>query len=66
MISFLCPTTDFLISGHNLLGKELHLPCLLHAKKFQNRGNKDGALAAFKEFEKNGFGSLTGSNRVIY
>jgi hypothetical protein len=30
-----------------LPGKELHLLSLLHAKKFRNRGNKDGALTAF-------------------
>lgn len=50
----------------NVPGKKLHLPSLLHAKKFRNRGNKDGALAAFKELEKNGFGTLTGSNPVSY
>ena len=30
-------------------GHQLHLPSLLLAKKFHNRGNKDGALAAFRK-----------------
>lgn len=41
-----------------LPGRGLHLPSLLLAKKFQNRGNKDGALAAFRKLESEGLGTL--------
>ena len=37
-----------------LPGCELHLPSLLLAKKFRNRGNKDGALAAFRKLKNDG------------
>ena len=47
-----------------LPGQELHLPSLLHAKKFRNRGNKDGALTAFRKLVEDDLGSLTGSNPV--
>lgn len=41
-----------------LPGKVLNLSALLAAKKFRSRGNKDGALAAFRELEKAGLGKL--------
>ena len=45
-------------------GRELHLPSLLLAKKFQNHGNKDGALAAVRKLESDGLGTLFGDNPV--
>jgi hypothetical protein len=45
-----------------LPGQELHLPSLLHAKKFRNRGNKDGALTAFRKLAEEKLGNLTGNN----
>ena len=48
-----------------LPGRELHLPSLLLAKKFRNRGNKEGALTSFRKLENEGFGTLVGENPVI-
>lgn len=41
-----------------LPGKKLHLSSLLALKKFRNKGNKDGAIAAFKQLELAGLGKL--------
>ena len=41
-----------------LPGKQLVLSTLLQAKKFRARGNKDGAVAAFRELDKAGLGTL--------
>ena len=41
-----------------LPGKTLNLSNLLAQKKFRGRGNKDGALAAFRELEEAGLGTL--------
>lgn len=49
-----------------LPGQELHLPSLLVAKKFRNRGNKDGALTAFHQLANDGLGKLEGNNPVLY
>lgn len=48
-----------------LPGRTLDLSVLLATKKFRGRGNKDGALAAFRELEAAGLGNLkmTGSTR---
>lgn len=48
-----------------LPGRELHLPSLLLAKKFRNRGNKEAALAAFRKLESEGLGTLHGENPVL-
>ena len=40
-----------------LPGKVLHLTPLLAAKKFRNRGNKEGALRAFGLLEDDGLGN---------
>lgn len=45
-----------------LLGKVLHLTPLLSAGKFKNKGKKDGAIAAFKELEDNGIGTIEKNN----
>ena len=47
-----------------LPGRELHLPSLLMAKTFRNRGNKEGALAALRKLENDGLGTLVGENPV--
>lgn len=39
-----------------LPGKVLYLTPLLSAKKFRNRGNKDGAVRAFMKLEEEGLG----------
>lgn len=49
-----------------LPGRELHLPSLLLAKKFRNRGNKDGALTAFRKLQSDGLGKLEGDNPVYF
>lgn len=41
-----------------LPGKNLHLSTLLAQKKFRQRGNKDGALNAFRALESAGLGKL--------
>ena len=41
-----------------LPGKTLYLKALLAAKKFRNRGNKEGALAAFYQLEEEGLGTV--------
>lgn len=41
-----------------LPGKVLDLSQLLTAKKFRNRGNKQGALTAFKTLETDELGNL--------
>ena len=40
-----------------LPGKVLYLSPLLSAKKFRNRGNKDGAVRAFLQLEEEGLGT---------
>ncbi len=39
-----------------LPGQTLYLTPLLTAKKFRNRGNKDGAIRAFVQLEEEGLG----------
>jgi hypothetical protein len=41
-----------------LQGKKLHLSYLLQAKNFRGRSNKDGALAAFRDLEEAGLGTV--------
>lgn len=41
-----------------LSGKVLKLTPLLNAKKYRNRGNKDGALRAFYQLEEEGLGTV--------
>lgn len=41
-----------------LPGKRLDLSALLASKKFRGRGNKEGALAAFRALERAGLGKL--------
>lgn len=62
------PVAPMSIEGFclTLPGKELHLPSLLVAKKFRNRGNKDGALAAFRQLASDGLGTLKGENPVCH
>lgn len=52
--------TEQSIEAYCLLlpGKSLNLSELLHAKKFRGRGNKDGALLAFRQLETAGLGYL--------
>jgi len=38
-----------------LPGRKLYLTPLLRIKKFRKRGNKDGALSAFYQLEKEGW-----------
>lgn len=57
---------DAKIAAYCLLlpGDTLHLTPLLAAKKFRNKGNKDGAIRAFGLLEKDGLGNtyvITGS-----
>ena len=40
-----------------LPGKVLYLSPLLTARKFRNRGNKDGAVRAFLQLEEDGLGT---------
>ena len=49
-----------------LPGCELRLPSLLLAKKFRNRGNKEGALTAFWKLQSDGLGKLEGENPVYF
>ncbi len=49
-----------------LPGRELHLPSLLLAKKFRNRGNKEGTLTAFWKLQSDGQGKLEGENPVYF
>lgn len=58
--------TPISIEAHclTLPGRELHLPSLLTAKKFRNRGNKEAALASFRKLEDDGLGTLVGENPV--
>lgn len=51
-------TDDEKIAAYCLLlpGKKLFLTPLLAAKKFRNRGNKDGAVRAFELLEEQGLG----------
>ena len=48
-------TASFILS---LKGSILNLTDLLNAKKFRTRGNKPGALRAFKLLEQEGLGTL--------
>ena len=41
-----------------LPGRILDLSTLLSTKKYRNRGNKDGALAAMKKLESDGLGKI--------
>ena len=41
-----------------LPGKALHLSALNNARKFRNKGNKDGGLQAFQMLEKEGLGKI--------
>jgi len=41
-----------------LPGKALHLTPLNNARKFRNRGNKDGGYKAFQYLVKEGFGTI--------
>ena len=54
------PTSIDAVAGLclTLPGRTLHLKALLAAKKFRNRGNKDGALAAFYQLEEEGLGKV--------
>lgn len=56
--------TPISIEAHclTLPGRELHLPSLLTTKTFRNRGNKEAALASFRELEDDGLGTLVGEN----
>ena len=49
---------DDAIAGYCLAlpGETLYLTPLLAAKKFRNRGNKDGAVRAFLQLEEEGLG----------
>ena len=49
-------TASFCLS--KLQGKRLDLGSLLASKKFRGRGDKEGALVAFRELEKAGMGRL--------
>lgn len=55
-----------------LPGETLYLTPLLNAKKFRNRGNKDGAVRAFLQLEEEGLGktlvigSTKGTAQVMY
>ena len=42
-----------------LPGRKLHLSALLTAKKFRGKGNKDGAVSAFREIASMKLGSLS-------
>ena len=54
------PNASSLVSYCLLLpGKKLHLSALLTAKKFRGKGNKDGAVAAFREIADAGLGMLS-------
>ena len=54
------PSASSLVSYCLLLpGKNLHLSALLTAKKFRGKGNKDGAVAAFREIADAGLGTLS-------
>jgi len=56
------PTSDTILSASAycllLPIKSLNLSALLTLKKFCGKGNKKGALAAFKELDKSGLGKL--------
>ena len=41
-----------------LPGKALHLTALNNARKFCNKGNKEGGLQAFQLLEKEGLGKI--------
>ena len=41
-----------------LPGKNLHLSSLLQSEKFCNKGNKEGALAAFQQLQSAGLGKF--------
>lgn len=55
-----------------LPGKILYLTPLLNAKKYRNRGNKDGAIRAFYQLHDEGLGNVIeveggkGSSMVHY
>ena len=53
-----CSTPGYCLK---LPGKRLNLSALLYAKKFRAHGYKSGAIAAFKELEKAGLGTLEDS-----
>lgn len=46
-----------------LPGKNLHLSSLLQSKKFRNKGNKEGALAAFQQLQSAGLGKIQEDER---
>ena len=41
-----------------LPGKALHLTALNNARKFRNKGNREGGLQAFRMLEKEGLGKI--------
>lgn len=41
-----------------LPGKNLDLTTLNNAKKFRNKGNKEGGLQAFRQLENSGLGTI--------
>lgn len=53
-------TEDRLVASYCLLlpGKVLHLSALLAAKRFRDKGNKDGAVRAIKVLQKAGLGEV--------
>lgn len=51
---------DHTVAAYCLLlpGKTLHISSLLAAKRFRDRGNKDGAVRAIRLLEKEGLGAV--------
>ena len=46
-----------------LPGKKLHLSSLLQSKKFRNKRNREGALAAFQQLKSAGLGEIQEDER---